>query len=231
MPSVDTINYKIAGFPFHENSLPGFLSKYGYGTYAFHGATGYFFGRRDSYSNMGFKRVYFKEELETILNVKSHGWGIKDKDVFQFSSNIIGEPDRKICHFIITLTSHGPYTFLLDSEKELFPDPSNLEENYLNSMRYFDRALQSYIESLPDETSVVIYGDHGAREIFTRRAKTDYREFVPFIMYTKGNAQTDGELFEFSEIDLLDSISYFRDQLGSSASSQTPHRTNSRLQD
>ena len=37
-----------------------------------------------------------------------------------------------------------------------------------------------------------------------RRAETEDSEDVPFIMYTKGFAQQDGEKLNLAEIDLLD---------------------------
>ncbi len=55
--------YLIPGYPY-ENTTPQMLARCGYTTYSFHGNTGEFYGRRAAYERMGFKAIYFREELE-----------------------------------------------------------------------------------------------------------------------------------------------------------------------
>ena len=63
-------------------------------------------------------------------------------------------------HFIITLTSHGPWIYLGPDEKQLYKQPQDIRDNYLNSMRYLDSALEKYVSQLPMGTIVILYGDH-----------------------------------------------------------------------
>ena len=62
MPSTRIITYNIPNYPY-ENTLPQFLSHYGYRTAAFHGNTGNFYNRRNAFKKMKFSEIHFREEM------------------------------------------------------------------------------------------------------------------------------------------------------------------------
>lgn len=146
--------FQVIGFPY-DTALPAAAGQYGYSTAAIHGNTGSFFHRRSAYSQMGFSQLFFTEELEPFgINPK------EDDEVLQFSAKLMSETDQPTFHFIITITSHGPFNRVPDEQNELYRHPQNITQAYLNSMRYVDNSLKRYFAALPDRTTVVLYGDH-----------------------------------------------------------------------
>lgn len=153
-PNGRIMPFKVHGFPYNS-ALPWLAKERGYTTVALHGNTGSFFHRRSAYEKMGFSKLYFSEEMEPL--------GVRvgeDDDVLRFSAKLLNEAQRPTFHFVITITSHGPFDNLPKDKIELFAKPANLAQAYLNSMRYVDRALKQYYHALPDDTTLVIYGDH-----------------------------------------------------------------------
>lgn len=184
MPSPDIITYKIVDYQYAE-TLPKLAHREGYISFSLHGTTGAFFNRRGPFQRMGFDTILFQEELEELLG-KDYSdaavQGVKDTDLLQFAGKVLQEhPNKRILCFIITLTSHGPFTSLEPAERELFPDPKNTTEHYLNSMRYVDRAIEHFLAQIEYGTTVVLYGDHGVREL----PQSD-PDAVPFLIYQSG---------------------------------------------
>jgi len=186
-PSPDIVTYKIKDYPYGE-TLARRAREKGYVTSVFHGASGTFFERRSGFERMGLYPFYFEEEMVRDFGLRADKWGIKDHDVFDLSLRLLKKNARqKSIHFIITLTSHGPWDYLDRQEMEIFKHPETIEENYLNSMRYLDRAVGNYITRLREHTTVVLYGDHESRVGYTQRNKgRDGKEWVPLMIYRVG---------------------------------------------
>ena len=71
---------------------------------------------------------------------------------------------------------------------EIFPDPRDPVERYLNSLRYLDGCLRDFVNQLPEGTTVVLYGDHTTSmrsEIFNSDI-VDGKEYVGCLIYQKG---------------------------------------------
>jgi hypothetical protein len=176
--------YIIPEYPY-ENTTPQLLARCGFSTYAFHGNSGEFYSRRLAYQQMGFAGIYFRRELEGKYGLKADRWGVRDKDVLDLSARQLRTAATPTCHFIITLTTHTPYTFLAPSEKEIFPRARTSFENYVNNMRYLDNCLRDYITSLGGGTTVMIYADHPT-EVEDGDFSPDRslgREFIPCFIY------------------------------------------------
>jgi len=220
MPSLHMITYNIPNYPY-ENTLPQFLSQYGYRTSAFHGNTGNFYNRRTAFERMGFAEIHFLEEMMRRDGLQATSWGIDDRSVLRLSAERMKNAVGRACHFIITLTTHTPYTYLAANECELYPKPQTIVQSFLNNMRYLDRRLEEYIGSLPSAT-VVIYSDHPADSAvaseFKPRAE-GVEEFVPcFIIDTETDLgavqQTRSErISRDGSLTLLDISSYLRAQV------------------
>lgn len=217
-PSNDLINWKIRGFPFGKG-LPRLAQEAGYHVVSLHGATGNFFDRRSAYARLGFDEMIFREELEDRYRLPAQGWGVKDREFLRFASRRMVDGPQRALHFVITLTSHGPFNFLSPKERELFgarPSPT-LAENYLDSVRYVDRALAEYVDALPEGTTLLIYGDHESRAGYAPAADPQH-ELVPVWVYQKGanlalTQTTRAGVAVSGELSLLDVFSYFHQQL------------------
>ncbi len=203
-PSEVIINYALKEYPY-ENCLPKVLSNAGFHTVAIHGNNGHFFKRRYAFGRMGFDEIWFEEELvqRAKLIVHDYAWGIDDVDVFDFSLKLLDQRSHTPqFHFIITLTSHGPFTYTPPTSKEIFSNPKTMQQRYMNAIRYTDRATKRYVESLPDGTVVVIYGDHPSlmidSEVETRNQSR--KEFVPFYVYKKGENLSQRQLTRNSSL-------------------------------
>ena len=160
IPSSEIVSYMVRDIPYN-NSLPHFLQKHGYHTVAWHGNVGNYFNRSYNFKRMGFDEVWFREDLNH-LKLKHSGFGIRNAEIFRLSSKKINTANSPEFHFIITLDSHGPFDFISNEEKMIFPNSQQWQQNYFNSMYVLDRSLQEYIESLPVGTLVVLYGDHSS---------------------------------------------------------------------
>lgn len=184
MPSTRIITYNIPNYPY-DNTLPQFLSHYGYRTAAFHGNTGNFYNRRNAFKQMNFSEIHFMEEMTSRDSLPSRTWGIDDRDVLEFSARRLEATVDPVCHFIITLTTHTPYTLIPTTEREIFAKPQSMAQDYLNNMRYLDNLLRDYIGSLKTAT-VVIYSDHSADPAVAPEFKPHWdgqNEFVPCFIY------------------------------------------------
>ncbi len=184
-PAGDVAPYIVPGFDWSP-SIAALAARGGYRSVFFHGNDRSFFNRGTGVDKMGFKKVLFREDLESRYGLTSKHWGVCDKDVFAVSSSLLNEDAGRALHFIITLTSHGPYHFLDPEDYELFPNPTTQREHYLNSMRYLDTQLRTYIGSLPDAAVVVLYGDHTSHVAYGQGPFTRGREYVPLLIHQVG---------------------------------------------
>jgi len=219
--STHDITYRILGYPY-ENTTPQLLASCGFETYAFHGNSGEFYNRRAAYEKMGFAGLRFREELEGRYGLRAQRWGIQDADVLRTSAQELRVASPPTCHFVITLTTHTPYTLLPSSELEVFPQPASTAEHYLNNMRYLDNCLRDYVTSLGNEVTVMIYADHPT-ELFPGfrcdRQLEPYREYIPCLIYdpqielSKLQATRDDPRSTDGTWNLVDVANYLRGQI------------------
>jgi uncharacterized sulfatase len=221
-PAGDVAPYTVPGFRWTP-SLADDARKREYRSVFLHGNDRSFFNRGAAVDAMGFDRVLFREELESQLGLRSEHWGVSDEDVFHASRDLLNAEPGRAMHFIITLTSHGPFNFLDPQDVELFPQAATKREHYLNSMRYVDTQLASYIPSLPTRSIVVLYGDHSSHVDYGQEPAPAGLEFVPFIVYEVGgdlarSQQTrDLDVARSGELTLLDAAGFVRSFFGNVA--------------
>ena len=184
-PGSDVTPYAVPDFDF-SRSIAVLARKSGYRSTFFHGNDRSFFNRGAAIDRMGFDLALFREDLESQYGLTSSHWGISDRDILAVSSQLLNAAAGRALHFIITLTSHGPFHFLEPQERELFPSPTNMRENYLNSMRFVDTQLKTYFGTLPEDTLVILYGDHASHVDYGQGSFTRGREYVPFLVCRVG---------------------------------------------
>lgn len=188
-PSGDVPTYKILGYPY-AGSLVERLRAVGFGTTAVHGVSGEFFSRRPAFERMGFDRLIFREEFERLGAAPVAGWSVPDDDLLQFAAmDFSARPGRQF-QLAITATSHIPFHNYDKSLARFFPGSASIAENYFDVMHYVDRAIGRYVEALPPETTVVLYGDHISK---VEHASLGYRQalwegvgLVPFLVLETG---------------------------------------------
>lgn len=212
-PSTDLITYRLLDYPYGE-TLPKVFERAGYRSQFLHGLFGDFFDRRHVFENyMGFSELLFEEELNERFDLVSGRWGIKDRDVMRVASELFEGEEGKVFQFVITLTSHGPFHFLEPEEREIFAQPADKRESYINHMRYVDRVLEAYYERLPEDTLLVIYGDHESATIELPRDDRGKKiEFVPYFIHHKGHTlrAADPALARSGELHQLDLVTHIR---------------------
>ncbi len=221
------VPYRLPGMEY-TNSVPDFMKRHGYRTCFFHGNTGLFYERGPVMERLGFEHIFFKEQLAP-QHLPSSPIGVRDADILQCVLKAV-QSENRIYAFCITLDTHAPYMQLTPGEMEIFPDPREPVERYLNSLRYLDRCLRDFVNQLPEDTTVVLYGDHTASlhtEIFNSD-NTDGKEYVGCLIYQKGRdlsawqktrrlpVATDGSL------NVLDVLNYLRHSIAVQAEPGSP---------
>ncbi|MBU0553106.1 LTA synthase family protein [Myxococcota bacterium] len=147
-------------------SLPWLLSKHDYFTISAHGYKSSMWNRSVIYPVLGFKNIYFQDELGEEPKI---GLGLSDIALSKKTINIIKDLNSPWMSFVITLTNHHPFDRL--SEENRFIDVGRLSGsrlgNYIELVRYTDESIKILCEGLRekgklDNTMVAIYGDHSA---------------------------------------------------------------------
>ena len=136
------------------------FSRRGLRAVAYHNNSGDFFARGDIYPKLGFERFVDPH----VMGLPRITWGSPDHLLFPAIFDDwreFGQPDLS---FIITLSSHHPFTlpraYGVDLP-EFVSASSEIERAYFQSIWYTDRAIGDFIDRLDlGSTWVVIYGDH-----------------------------------------------------------------------
>lgn len=147
------------------NSLANQLKQEGYQTAVFHGFERNFYNREKAYPSMGFENYFSKEHFKQD---EVHNLLLGDKTFLRQTAKRLNDLTAPYYAFIITLTSHHPFTFL-DGYDAI--DVGNFEGtivgDYIKSIHYTDAAIGQFYttlkrEGILDETLMVLYGDHAA---------------------------------------------------------------------
>ncbi len=142
---------------------PDILKSHGYSANVFHAYQGGFWNRNAMYRSMNYDMFY---NLKHYQQDEAVGWSVGDKSFFRQSMDVVAEQKAPFYAFMITLTSHHPYSM---PEAQKLLDVGELKDtilgNYLQSVHYVDAAVGELIERLKsenlwDNTILVLYGDH-----------------------------------------------------------------------
>lgn len=171
-------------------SLPKILTKNNYRTFSIHGFMGGFWGRDKAHKLLGYEKTYF---MDNLVQDDIVGWGISDKSVMKQAVKIMKKEKKPFMAHIILLTNHHPYDHV---EKGPFKKPSDIVENYINSIRYVDEAIGVLFEllekeNLLDDTMIMIFSDHDSaitskiHEKFNLSYSDGFKDDkIPLIFYT-----------------------------------------------
>lgn len=202
--------------------IPWQLKENGYATMAFHGHDKSFWNREKAYSNQGFDIFYHEDYFKIKENI---GFGLGDYDFFEQSIPYLKKSDKLFYAFMVTLSSHNPYTVpdrhknlnLLDEDKDTYFG------DYLYSLNYTDKSIGHFIDllkenNLYDNSVIAIYGDHfglGAKDqrVITQTERFinhdyDFDEMlkVPLIIHIPGMGHSEERNITGGQVDFLPTI-------------------------
>jgi len=151
-------------YPDHKyDMLPTILKEHGYSPNVFHAYDSSFWNRTIMYNNMGYNRFFSKKDF-TID--EPMGWSLSDNSFFKQSLDEMKSIKQPFYSFLITLSSHHPYTIPKDKQAlDVGEFGDTIFGNYLQSIHYVDDALGKFTEQMKkeglwDNTILVVYGDH-----------------------------------------------------------------------
>ncbi len=180
----------------YPSSLPALLQDQGYSNFAIHGDNAAYWNRNVVYPKLGFQKFIGEEELN---NADSISMGISDRSTFLQTVDLLTKQPEPYLAFIITLTSHMPFT-IPDSKKGLTIEKkiNRHLEAYYQSMNYADRALSDFIHALTqkgmlEDSVIVIYGDHDSYHRYYDKTGDVNDNRIPFIIY---NPSVDAQVFK-----------------------------------
>lgn len=151
----------------HFRTLTHVLAESGYGTLVAHAYDRAMWNRSVVHPRWGFEALYYRQELGHGRRV---GLGLADDEFFKRVLPILERQPDPFLAYLITLTSHHPYTDLPEDFRvfDLGKMESTELGSYLQSIRYVDQALAGFVGALDgagllDRSMLVIFGDHDAK--------------------------------------------------------------------
>ena len=145
------------------DSMPSTLKDNGYTTSVFHAYDGGFWNRNAMYKTLKYDTFYSKKSFKIDEPL---GWSLGDTSFFRQSVDIIKKQKQPFYSFLITLSSHHPYTLpesyqilnVGDFKGTIFGD-------YLEAIHYVDASVGKLVEQLKaeglwDNSIFLFYGDH-----------------------------------------------------------------------
>ncbi len=145
-------------------ALPRILRKFNYTSLAFHANSGKLYARQKGYRLLGFDQTYFRENLPPSDPDRWHA--MKDRELFTAIGTKLVAAEEPFMVFVVTLSSHGPYDLLDQSDFHTdFKTSDPILTNYLNSIAYTDAALEEFCHIIFQDyphTLFFIYGDHSS---------------------------------------------------------------------
>jgi phosphoglycerol transferase MdoB-like AlkP superfamily enzyme len=154
--------------------LPKLLGELGYTTLSAHAYRRGMWNRAVLHPRYGFEHSLFARELGSKPRL---GWGLADREFFQRVVPHLQKLKKPWFSFLITLTSHHPYTYIPRKLRKLNTAGMQRElAGYLHSMRYVDDSLRELFgelrrSELLGDTLVVLFGDHDSKLKFNERTR------------------------------------------------------------
>ena len=164
--------YESAYIKYADNTyygLPWILKENGFKkAVAYHAFKGDFWNRENAYVNQGFDNFISREDSDILKDGETIGLGMNDRDFLIQSLEHIKTLEKPFYSFLVTLTSHHPYTMPFENRFEILPeDQDSIFADYISAINYIDECIGVFIDGLKEsglynESVIVIYGDHFA---------------------------------------------------------------------
>lgn len=146
-------------------AAPAILGQQGYTSAVFHGNNGTFWNRNEIYKSFGYDKFYDSSYFE--MNPEDLAdYGLMDKPFLDQSMSYFKGLPQPFYAKLITVTHHYPFT--IDEEDATIAKhttSSKTVNNYFQTARYADEALEQFFEDLKaaglyDNSIIIMYGDH-----------------------------------------------------------------------
>ena len=145
------------------------LLPFGYSTHAIHNNTATFYDRHMVYANLGFE-VFTGSEFMPHLEYNPLGWE-KDAVLTKIIMDSLDSTEGHDLVFAVSVQAHGRYPqvpleedgHIITVKSDLTPEHHCAAEYYVNQLYEVDLFVGELIEALrayPEETVLVVYGDH-----------------------------------------------------------------------
>ncbi|GAA0602477.1 LTA synthase family protein [Virgibacillus siamensis] len=147
------------------HALPEILNQENYYTSVYHSNNKSFWNRDQMYKSLGYDHFYGEKAFE-VTKENSIGWGLEDKAFFEQSMKYLQAQKEPFYTKFITLTNHFPFEIPKDKASiEKFDSNSRTLNNYFQTVRYTDEALEQFFNQLKEsglykDSVIVIMGDH-----------------------------------------------------------------------
>lgn len=146
-------------------AAPEILKNSGYYSAVLHANNKSFWNRDLMYDSFGYDS-FFDINSYDVTDENSVGWGLKDKEFFEQSSELMKNLPQPFYSRLITLTNHFPFDLYEEDQLiDEYDSNSQTLNKYFPTVRYQDEALKRFIEKLKedglyDNSVIVLYGDH-----------------------------------------------------------------------
>jgi phosphoglycerol transferase MdoB-like AlkP superfamily enzyme len=143
--------------------LPAILAEHGYSTVSACAYLGALYHMSEMHARLGFQKSFFLEAYKVTTVV---GMGMADADFFHQTVPRLQALPQPFMAYMLTLATHHPFKIPPELKSLQLGDlDSTLLGKYLQTVRYFDGALNELLQHLDkagllDNTVIAIYGDH-----------------------------------------------------------------------
>ncbi len=146
-------------------SLPWVMRAYGYKTFATHPYYESGWSRNTIYPHLGFEKSTFIDDYPAQDKIRGY---ISDREMFEYVMKTVGEEEKSLFLFGITMQNHGGYTWeeteyetniRLNGYDREYPQT----EEYLSLINETDIAMEYFLTELKncgEDTVVLFFGDH-----------------------------------------------------------------------
>lgn len=148
-------------------SAPSILAQEaGYTSAVFHGNTGTFWNRNETYKRFGYN-YFFDSSYYDVDSSNSFQYGLHDKPFFEQSIQYLEHLQQPFYTKFLAVTNHYPYSQFTNEEAG-FPIAKTSDETingYFATANYLDKSVEeffNYLKSsgLYENSVIVLYGDH-----------------------------------------------------------------------
>ena len=122
-----------------------------------------FWNMRAMHAGLGFQRSFFEDRYQMTELI---GPWLADHEFFAQTTSLLKAQPAPFMAFLLTASNHHPYRLPPEHRELALGDlEGTLLGDYLQSVRYFDRAFGAFVDRLRaagllDTSVVVLYGDH-----------------------------------------------------------------------
>ena len=216
-PPLDTERTESEPGAIPARCLPELLEDHGYRTAFFQSATEDFERRPQLVENLGYEDFFSTEDMSKEGYDKANYFGYEDDIMLEPSEEWLQQNrEEPFLATYLTVTAHHNYVVPETyGERELARDDEL--NRYLNTVRYQDYFLRNLFDQyrelgLYDETTFIIFGDHGEgfdEHGLKQHDNTIYNEglHIPFVIHQPGRWEEGGWVEPaVSELDILPTV-------------------------